>query len=501
MLPELKSQLNQAHAQTKNLEEAEANIHKQEQSAREVQSQISLLNADDVRLEKEIGEAVEKLEMIASHNAFHTEAKCPLCEQELTKEALELITVKYAKEKREKTNLLNKNQESLKQKKTEYDTLMKEKAKLETLINQEKTKIQGQIGAITKEISSIEAENEKLINLKNDLGSIEEQLAKRNYALSEQQSITAIETDLSKLGYDAAKHEQAQQQIKQLEAFQREKVMLGEGEKLIDQEKELVKKAGEYVQASRESIKSDKQKKETLAAEITQLPQLREELAAAESEYKDVNAQRSQAQEGVGVVRSKLQRLADLEAKKKEKESQISKSSKEASIYRELAKAFGKMGIQALLIEQALPEIAVEANRLLSRLTDGRMTVDFKTQKETKKGTIQEILDIVIGDELGTRSYEMFSGGEAFRINFAVRIALSRLLAKRAGAPLPTLIIDEGFGTQDSTGMEKLKEAINSIQNDFEKILVITHMDELKDAFQTRIDVVKTAAGSTISVN
>ena len=129
------------------------------------------------------------------------------------------------------------------------------------------------------------------------------------------------------------------------------------------------------------------------------------------------------------------------------------------------------------------------------------MHVKFETQKETKKGTVQETLDIVIGDELGTRSYEMFSGGEAFRINFAVRIALSRLLARRAGAPLPTLIIDEGFGTQDAGGIEKLKEAITSIQDDFDKILVITHLDELKDAFPARIDVVKTADGSTISVS
>jgi exonuclease SbcC len=502
MLPELKSQLSQAQAQTQKLEQAETQVHRQEQSAREVQSQISLLNAENTRLEKEIGEAVEKLEMIASHNAFHTEAKCPLCEQELTKEALELITVKYAKEKREKTNLLNQNQESLKQKKTEYDTILKEKAKLETALNQGKNKIQSQIGAITKEISSIDAENEKLINFKNDLASIEEQLAKRSYAINEQQGLTAIETDLSKLGYDAAKHEQGQQQLKQLEAFQRDKVMLDEATKLIDQEKESVKKTGEEVQALQKSIKSDGQKKETLAAEITQLPQIREKLAAVESEYRDVNIKRSQVQEEVGVVRAKLQRLADLEVKKKEKESQISKSSKEAGIYRELVKAFGKTGIQALIIETALPEIAEEANRLLSRLTDGKMTVDFKTQKETKKGTFQETLEITITDELGVpRNYEMFSGGEAFRINFAVRIALSRLLARRAGAPLPTLIIDEGFGTQDSTGMEKLKEAINSIQGDFEKILVITHMDELKDAFTNRIDVIKTAAGSTISVN
>ena len=203
----------------------------------------------------------------------------------------------------------------------------------------------------------------------------------------------------------------------------------------------------------------------------------------------------------MGSVRARLQRLAELEVKKKENEDRRSQAAGEENIYRELAKAFGKTGIQALIIETALPEIETEANRLLTRLTDGRMHVKFETQKETKKGTVQETLDIAIADELGTRNYEMFSGGEAFRINFAIRIALSRLLARRAGAPLPTLIIDEGFGTQDSTGMEKLKEAINSIQDDFEKILVITHMDELKDAFPTRIDVTKTADGSMLSIS
>ena len=154
-----------------------------------------------------------------------------------------------------------------------------------------------------------------------------------------------------------------------------------------------------------------------------------------------------------------------------------------------------------MLIEMALPEIEVEANRLLGRMTDNRMHVKFETQRETKKGDVAETLDITISDELGTRNYEMFSGGEAFRIDFAIRIALSRLLARRAGAPLPTLIIDEGFGTQDSTGIEKLKEAINSIQDDFERILVITHIEELRDAFPTRIDVVKTGEGSMLSVN
>jgi exonuclease SbcC len=102
---------------------------------------------------------------------------------------------------------------------------------------------------------------------------------------------------------------------------------------------------------------------------------------------------------------------------------------------------------------------------------------------------------------LGTRSYEMYSGGEAFRIDLALRIAISRLLVRRAGASMPILIIDEGFGTQDSAGIEKLVEAINSIQDDFEKVFVITHLDEIKDRFPVLINITKTSEGSMITLN
>ena len=102
---------------------------------------------------------------------------------------------------------------------------------------------------------------------------------------------------------------------------------------------------------------------------------------------------------------------------------------------------------------------------------------------------------------MGTRPYELFSGGESFRVDFAIRIALSELLARRAGAQLQTLVIDEGFGTQDSEGRERLVEAINSVADDFARILVITHIEELKDAFPVRIEVTKTPSGSQFSVN
>ena len=131
------------------------------------------------------------------------------------------------------------------------------------------------------------------------------------------------------------------------------------------------------------------------------------------------------------------------------------------------------------------------------------MSIEFVTQesyKDDKRKDLKETLDIKIKDSAGARDYEMYSGGEAFRVNFAIRLALSEVLAQRAGARLQTLVIDEGFGSQDALGKQRLVEAINMVAHDFAKILVITHIDELKDSFPTRIEVEKTLRGSTVRV-
>src|SRR5260221_10712176 len=156
------------------------------------------------------------------------------------------------------------------------------------------------------------------------------------------------------------------------------------------------------------------------------------------------------------------------------------------------------MGSPVMIIEAAIPELEEIANRLLSKMTDGRMNIRFDTQREKKTGGVIETLDILISDELGTRNYDMFSGGEGFRINFALRIALSEFLAHRAGARLQTLVIDEGFGSQDAIGRERLIEALNAIRSDFDLVLVVTNIDELRDAFPSQIEVRKTPSGAVV---
>jgi exonuclease SbcC len=206
--------------------------------------------------------------------------------------------------------------------------------------------------------------------------------------------------------------------------------------------------------------------------------------------------QKRLADERVGGARQQLAALESFARQRTERKIELDRLANDLSLYEDLREAFGKRGVPAMIIETAVPELEASANELLNRMTDGRMHVRIETQKEIKTGEVREALDILISDELGTRAYELYSGGEAFQVNFAIRIALSRLLARRAGAQLRSLFIDEGFGTQDARGREHLVAAINTIQDDFDRILVITHIDELRDAFPARIEVTKTPQGS-----
>ena len=251
-----------------------------------------------------------------------------------------------------------------------------------------------------------------------------------------------------------------------------------------------------------EALQTDRAGRAALDAEASQLASrtVDADTRSVQNAVDKLRFESRVATEELGAARQRLSALDSLAKYRADKLAARKKLADEQGIYEELREAFSKKGVPAMIIEAAVPEIESAANELLRRMTAGRMNVRFNTQRETQAGDVRETLDIQISDELGTRAYENYSGGEQFRVNFAIRIALSRLLARRAGAQLQTLIVDEGFGSQDTQGREKLVEAINAIQDDFARILVITHLDDLKDAFPARIDIVKTPSGSQISV-
>jgi len=241
---------------------------------------------------------------------------------------------------------------------------------------------------------------------------------------------------------------------------------------------------------------ADQKARQALEEEAVHLEHQLREASLTQADLDRLRLEKRKADERVGGARQQLAALDALETQRSQRVEERNTAAQELALYEDLREAFSKRGVPAMIIETAVPELERAANELLARMTDGRMHVRIETQREIKTGELREALDIIISDELGSRPYELYSGGEAFRINFAIRIALSQLLARRAGAQLRSLFMDEGFGTQDARGREHLVAAINSIQDEFDRILVITHIDELKDAFPARIEISKTPQGS-----
>jgi exonuclease SbcC len=235
---------------------------------------------------------------------------------------------------------------------------------------------------------------------------------------------------------------------------------------------------------------------------LLQNPDATPQVKALERQLQEGQQQREDLLSRQGRLQQQQHHLKSLNQQYQTLKKQLDSAQKNYRIYSELSYAFGKKGIQSLMIENILPELEAQTNRVLARLSSHQLHVQFITQKsqKTKKDKWVETLDILIADAQGTRPYETYSGGEAFRVNFAVRLALAKLLAQQSGTALQMLIIDEGFGTQDEEGCDRLIAAINAISPEFACILTITHLSFFKEAFPLRIEVTKTANGSQLAV-
>lgn len=315
--------------------------------------------------------------------------------------------------------------------------------------------------------------------------------------------LNELQQEIKQLNYDQNRHQKIQEQLKDVIGVREEKQSLDLAENNLKNINTNLKRVHErFTKIKAQARKITKEGKE-LKSKLPTLEKARFAWQEKKQEEENLAGKILDLQNNLGALRQELTQIEKQEKELKETQKQQEEAQKESQIYEELSVTFGKKGIQAMIIEQSLRAIEEEANELLRKVTDGRMSLRFITQKAKKAAADEEpieTLEIKIADELGGRDYEMYSGGEAFRINFAIRIAISRLLAARAGAHLKFLAIDEGFGMLDAPGRDDLVAAINSIAGDFEKILVITHIPELKDLFPTKIEVTKDEEGSHLEV-
>jgi DNA repair protein SbcC/Rad50 len=321
-----------------------------------------------------------------------------------------------------------------------------------------------------------------------------------------QQQINELDRHLAAIGYQLDHHTALRQALRQAQTWQLRYQELRQAQKNYPPIQRRVRELTDLWVDRTQVRQHLHHQTEALTSHLHQTADPTEPIQTLEQQMQQRRDQLDRQLAKLGQLQQQQQQLERVKEQHATLSQQLQATRRQYRIHQELTQAFGRNGIQALMIENVLPQLEAETNQILGRLSANQLHVQFVTQR-AKRGSsarssdkLIDTLDILISDVQGTRPYETYSGGEAFRVNFAIRLALSRLLAQRSGMALQLLIVDEGFGTQDAAGCDRLIAALNAIAPDFACILAVTHMPHLKEAFQTRIEVHKTEQGSQLRV-
>lgn len=486
----------------KQLAEVEKKIEERESvegQRNEAKEKLAGLKSENESLRNEMDELKNRIDSLKVADG----AECPLCGQPLSESHRKETLKQLEKDGKQKGDTFRANKDEIKEIEEKVKSYEIQVTSYKNL-DDERVKFSNSLSTFSLQLDSINSQNaEWEKNGAKRLKEIEKILESGKYAVDSQKELAKLDKEIAKLGYDISLHESKRREEVELRAIEEDYLKLDKAKDLskrIEKEiKELEEERGkkkEEVDTNQKNYEKAVQALEKSEADAPNMQEAETKLFQMREEENDLRTQVGGAEQRVKILDDRRKQKDSYLVEKEELNQNILK-------YKSLERAFGKDGVPALLIEQALPQIEQKANDLLDRLSDGRMTIRFVTQaeyKDKKRDDLKETLDIQISDSSGTRNYEMYSGGEAFRVNFAIRLALSEILAQRKGARLQTLVIDEGFGSQDIQGRQRLIEAINAVKNDFAKIFVITHIDELKDAFPNRIEVEKSERGSVVTI-
>jgi len=164
-----------------------------------------------------------------------------------------------------------------------------------------------------------------------------------------------------------------------------------------------------------------------------------------------------------------------------------------------VARAASPSEVPTRIIESVLPALEDRTNFWLDKMSNGTMSLQLITERarSTGKGDTIPTLELMVAYQGSERPYATFSGGEKLKLDLACRLGIGALLAARAGAPIRTLIIDEGWGALDQDGINALIEALQALQDSFELIITVTHVPAVAAAFPARLEISRDGAGST----
>jgi DNA repair protein SbcC/Rad50 len=291
-------------------------------------------------------------------------------------------------------------------------------------------------------------------------------------------------TTLSRVKYDEAEHQAIQKRYEELLAIHDEV----EGLRNVVSRRPVLRRELSLTirQAKRLSsrIATMQRRKAALGFNPSEYSSARTAMDAAQAADKaaalahaKARSELSKLQEGFRRLRDEIRHLVKLQ-------EQINKDEVEVRYLTRVEALLD--GFRNELINRVRPEIEQYASSLLDRTTDGRYS----------KIVLDEDYNIFIHDGPNAYPIRRFSGGEEDLINLCLRIAISQVVSRRAGADTVSLIVlDEVFASQDIERRERILQALGRLQEMFQQVVVITHTEDTQDRIPNVLHVTENARG------
>ncbi len=207
---------------------------------------------------------------------------------------------------------------------------------------------------------------------------------------------------------------------------------------------------------------------------------MRKQLKKLESRISDLDAERIYLTEGISVCKQKEQTLA-------EEHERFGAVKARWETYSTFAQAVDKKGIPLTILSLQLPQINAELQKILQ----GVVNFDLMLEADPESNNMDIYIDY--GDS--RRIIECGSGMEKMISSLALRVALINV----CNAPRSdVLIIDEGFGALDDKSIEACSRLLTSLKKYFANILIISHVDAVKDVVDNVLDIRKQGQDSNV---
>jgi len=260
----------------------------------------------------------------------------------------------------------------------------------------------------------------------------------------------------------------------------------------------------ELLKQSVEATSSLKREEQKLSSEVVEVRRIVGEFEAQLAEQGALKATEASLEANRRVLRELRNRMRE---RTKEKRKLV-KELKEAQVELESigerlthlnfwVEGFGNRGIKSMLLDSVVPMLNESAVRYSNLLTDGKISVEFRSTSETKAGQIRDKLSVVVREQSASDSYVGCSGGEKRRADVVVLLALHDLISRRSHTQVNLLILDEVFEALDKAGVERLVTLLQEFARE-KAVYVISHMSEMGDFFDNVIRVRKSGGVSRV---